>query len=266
MSLSGLAQLNIEISSRCDKTHLCSYCGHQDPTVNPITYGDMDYGLLKFIRLQVQPGIVISLHRDGEPTAYPRLREALNLFRGFTVSLVTHGLSLASRAEDIIDRCSTVTVSVFRGDQDAQAQLVSLKAFLNAKGDRAPQVQVKIVGDMANEEVQAYERLGVRVTRRLIHIPISNAKYAHRNPTVPEVGVCLDALHRPTIDWRGDVFLCNRLDADRHGFLGSVVTDSLDSIWNGPVRKQMLDAHKAGRRDLANPLCATCTYWGVASA
>lgn len=27
----------------------------------------------------------------------------------------------------------------------------------------------------------------------------------------------------------------------------------------------MLDAHKQGRRDLANPLCAKCTYWGVAS-
>lgn len=264
--LSGLAQLNIELTSKCDKTHPCAFCGHQDAAVNPITYGDMDYGLLQFIRLQVQPGIVISLHRDGEPTAYPGLREALNLFGGFTVSLVTHGLSLASRAEDIIERCTTVTVSVFRGDQDTQEQLDSLRSFLKAKGDRAPQVQIKIVGDLSPEELAPYEALGVRIIRRLIHIPISNAKYAHRNPTVPEVGVCLDALHRPTIDWRGDVFLCNRLDADRHGYLGSLVHDSLDNIWNGPTRMAMVEAHKAGRRDLANPLCATCLHWGVASA
>lgn len=263
--LSGLAQLNIELSSRCDKTHLCTFCGHQDQSVNPITYGDMDYGLLQFIRLQLQPGITISLHRDGEPTAYPRLREALDLFRGFTVSIVTHGLSLASRAEDLMDRCTMVTVSVFRGDQDTTAQLDSIRSFLAAKGDRSPQVQIKIVGDMSPEELAPYEALGVRIIHRLIHIPISNAKYAHRNPTIPEVGVCLDALHRPTIDYRGDMFLCNRLDPDRHGYLGSLLTDSLDSLWTGETRRQMIAAHQQGRRDLATPLCATCKHWGVAS-
>ena len=263
--LSGLAQLNIELTSSCDKTHLCNFCGHQDSTVNPITYGDMDYGLLQFIRLQVQPGITISLHRDGEPTAYQRLRESLNLFSGFTISIVTHGLTLASRAHDIIDRCTTVTVSVFRGDRDSMEQIDSLKAFLKAKGDRAPQVQIKIVGDMSPEELAPYEALGVRIIRRLIHIPISNAKYAHRNPTIPEVGVCLDALHRPTIDSRGDVYLCNRLDPHRYGYLGSVVTDSLDTIWNGETRRQMIAAHQQGRRDLANPLCATCLHWGTPS-
>ena len=118
---------------------------------------------------------------------------------------------------------------------------------------------------MSPEELAPYEALGVPILRRLIHVPISNSKYAHRHPTRPEVGVCLDALHRPTIDWRGDFFLCNRLDPARHGYLGSVVTASLDALWNGETRMRMLDAHKAGRRDLANPLCAKCDYWGVAS-
>jgi radical SAM protein with 4Fe4S-binding SPASM domain len=264
--LSGLAQLNIELTSKCDKTHLCAMCGHQNPAVNPITYGDMDYGLLEKIRAQVEPGIVISFHRDGEPTAYPRLREALESFSGFTVSLVTHGLNLGRIAEDLIGRCTTVTVSVFRGDQDAGAQLDALTTFLRIKGNRPPQVQVKIVGDMLNDAVEEYEALGVRVIRRLIHVPIDNSKYAHRTPTVPEVGICLDALHRPTIAQDGRVYLCNRLDASGHGLIGDINTQTLDEIWNGPIRQRMLDAHKAGRRDLANPLCATCKHWGTPSA
>ncbi len=263
--LSGLAQLNIELSSRCDKTHLCPMCGHQDQAVNPIQYGDMDYGLLERIRAQVEPGILISFHRDGEPTAYGRLREALDLFRGFTTSLVTHGLTLANKAEDLIGRCTTITVSVFRGDADVHVQRAALTEFMAIKGTRAPCVQVKIVGDMADAEVEAYERLNVRIIRRLIHVPISNSKYAHRSPTVPEVGICLDAMHRPTIDWAGDFFLCNRLDPSRHLYLGSTKTASLDELWNGERRMTMLDAHQHGRRDLANPLCATCEFWGVAS-
>ncbi len=263
--LSGLAQLNIELSSRCDKTHLCRMCGHQNPDVNPITYGDMEYELLETIRAQVEPGILVSLHRDGEPTAYPRLREALGLFSGFCVSVVSHGLNLARRAEEIIDRCTTLTVSVFRGDSDSGAQLQSLRTFLALKGSRAPQVQLKIVGDMSQDELAPYEALGCRIIRRLIHVPISNSKYAHRSPTIPESGICLDALHRPTIDWRGRMYLCNRLDPNEYLYLGDTRTQTLEAIWQGETRLSALKSHSLGRRDLANPLCATCDYWGVAS-
>jgi radical SAM protein with 4Fe4S-binding SPASM domain len=241
-------------------------CGHQNPDVNPITYGDMDYGLLERIRVQTPSGIVISFHRDGEPTAYPRLKDALSLFDGFVTSIVTHGLNLERVADAIIGRCTTLTVSVFRGDKDAEAQLKVLKGFLAAKNDRLPIVQVKIVGDMLQDGIEEYEALGVRVIRRLIHVPIDNSKYAHRAPVVPEVGICLDALHRPTIAQDGRMYLCNRLDAQGHGYIGDANTETLESIWNGPTRQRMIEAHKAGRRDLANPLCKSCLHWGTPSA
>lgn len=240
-------------------------CGHQNAAINKIFYGEIDYALLESIRSEVDRGIVISLHRDGEPTAYSRLREALALFEGFTISIVSHGLNLASRVSEIVGRCSTVTVSVFRGDPDREAQLDSIKHFLKEKGDLAPQVQIKIVGDMHQDGIDEYEALGVRVIRRLIHVPISNSKYAHRSPTVPEVGVCLDALHRPSISQDGRVYLCNRLDPNGHTQIGNLYENTLDEIWNGPTRMKMLEAHKVGRRDLANDLCKTCEYWGVAS-
>ena len=266
MSLSGLAQINLELSSRCDKTHLCRMCGHQDETINPdLQYGDMDYGLLKDIRSQLEPGVVIAFHRDGEPTAYPRLGEALRLFEGFTTSLVTHGLNLAKKAAQIIQNCTTVTISVFRADADSMAQFKSVQSFMAVKGDRAPQVQVKVVGDMSEEELAPWRALGVRVIRRLIHVPTGNDRYAHRTPTVPEVGTCLDFLHHPSVSWEGDVFICNRLDPHHGGYLGSLRSESLDQIWNGDTRQRWLRAHQLGRRDLAAPLCKDCTFWGVPS-
>lgn len=225
----------------------------------------MDYGLLERIRAQLDPGPIISFHRDGDPLAYPRLRESLELFRGFTTSLVTHGANLGRLAHDLIGRCTTLTTSVFRGDSDAPLQLDALRHFLTEKGQRAPQVQLKIVGDMSADELAPYEALGVPIIRRLIHVPIHNSKYAHRSPTRPEVGVCLDALHRPTIDWRGRMYLCNRLDTHGDLYLGDATTQTLDAIWNGERRTQMIAHHKAGRRDLANDLCAKCDFWGVAS-
>lgn len=263
MSLSGLAQLHVELTSRCSKPHLCNACGHQDATINPnLQYGDMDYALLQRIRTQLEPGVVVMFHRDGEPTDYPRLGDALDLFQGFTTSLTTHGLNLTRKAQSIIGRCTTLTVSVFRGDPDGEAQYETLQAFLALKGDQPPRVQVKIVGDAEDEP---YRRLGLTVIRRLIHNPGGNHHYAHRAPTIPEGGICLDALHRPSIDWRGRVFLCNRLDTTDAGYLGSLHEQSLDEIWNGERRQAWLRLHQQGRRDQVNSLCAKCTYYGVPS-
>lgn len=260
--LSGLAQVFIELTSKCDKRHLCAFCGHQKPEVNPIDYGDMDYELFQSIRRQLDPGIVVSFHRDGDPTAYPRLGDALACFAGFTTSVVTHGLNLVSKAADLIDRCTTLTVSAFKGDPDGPEQLDTLKEFLALKGERAPLVQVKIVGDWT---ASPYESLGVPILRRLIHTPSGNVHYAHTLPTVPEVRMCLDALHRPSIAWDGSVYLCNRLDPTRSTQLGSLQFHTLAQIWHGETRRKMIAAHQAGRRDLANATCASCTYWGVPS-
>lgn len=226
----------------------------------------MDWTLLESIRRQVEPGITISFHRDGDPLAYSRLGDALRLFKGFTISLVTHGLNLSKRADELIENCTCINISVFRGDPDHAAQLASLRSFLAHKGDRAPQVQVKIVGDMDADGMDEYAALGVRVIRRLIHVPIGNSKYAHRSPTIPEVGICLDALHRPTIAWDGRMYLCNRLDPKGDLYIGDVRQHSVEEIWDGPIRTRMLEAHRQGRRDLANPVCGSCAFWGVQSA
>lgn len=264
MSLSGLAQLHLELTNRCDKPTRCAFCGHQQSAINPIHYGDMHADLLMDLsrELSPYPGIVVAFHRDGEPTAYGPLGWALDLFAVHPTSLVTHGLNLMRKASEIIDRCTTVTISAFKGDPNGLEQLHVLKDFLALKGPRPPQVQIKIVGDWPDHP---YHLPGVRVLHRLIHRPTDNHHYAHTGPTVPEIGVCLDALHRPSIAWDGSMFLCNRLDPTRATYLGNVADASMAEIWNGPVRERMVRAHRRGSRERANPLCATCTYWGVPS-
>ena len=260
--LTGLSQLNIELSSRCDRATLCGFCGHQDRKTNPhLKFGDINFDLLRRIRNQVEPPLVISFHRDGDPLVYPLLQEALMLFAEFPTSIVTHGEALGKRASEIIGRATTVTVSVIPNDKDRELQLASLRSFLAQKGDLPPVVQLKFVG--AIERPEEYEALGLRIINRALHVKPGNWKYHKATPPVPEIGICLDVLGRPTIDWRGRVFICNRLDVEDAGIVGDLTKQSLDDIWNGPERARILKAHLAGRRDLANELCKSCTFWGI---
>lgn len=258
MGLSGLAQLNIETTARCDKATLCGFCAHQADPAAP--RGDMDFALLERIRAQLDPGtLTIQYHRDGDPLAYPRLRDSLDLFEGFVRSIVTHGETLAARAAELIGRCEAVTVSVFRGDADAERQWGSLTAFLQEKGDRLPRVLIKIVGDL---DPGRYVALGVPILRRRLHDPM-NTRYGKALPALPEQGVCLDFLSKPAIAWTGKMYQCVRFDETEAGYLGDVNTESLEALWNGARRRAWLTAHLAGRRDLANPRCAACTYYGI---
>ena len=262
--LAGLSQINIELSSRCDKSTLCFFCGHQDRKTNPnLKFGDMDFVLLQNIAGQVPLPIVISFHRDGDPLVYPRLGDALRLFRASPTSIVTHGEALNRRADEIIDNCTTVTVSVIPNDPDRDLQLESIAGFLAKKGARRPMVQLKCVGRVEN--LEPYEKLGVPITNRALHSKKGNWNYHKIEPIVPEIRVCLDFLGRPTVDWRGRLFICNRLDTLDDGLLGDLNESTLDALWNSPRRSEMLAAHLAGRRDQANALCASCDFWGIST-
>ncbi len=262
--LTGLRQVNIELTSRCDRHTLCAFCGHQDRKTNPnLQFGDMDFKLLYSIYEQIAPPIVASFHRDGDPLVYPSLGEALYLFKEFPVSIVTHGEALNRRADDIIDKCTTVTVSVIPNDPDRDIQLASIAGFLRKKGALRPMFQLKFVGAIEPKAVIEYEKFGVPIIGRALHSKKGSFLYHRIEPAVPEIRVCLDFLGNPTVDWRGRVFACNRLDTESRGQIGDLNEQSLDEIWNGPVRQAMLQAHLAGRRDLANNLCKACTFWGI---
>ena len=215
MALEGLTQINVELTSRCDKS--CSFCGHQDPSINKqLEYGDIDFDLLRNISCSLPSHTIVQFHRDGEPLVYPNLYDALYIFNNCIRSIVTNGKKLVEKREEIIGNCETLTISAFRGDPDGPEQLAILKEFIRIKGDCKPQVLVKWVGD---GDASAYEAMGLRIIRRAIHIPGGNSKYANLEPTVPEIGICLDFLHHPSIDWKGNsriTHLSNSLLAYEH--------------------------------------------------
>lgn len=257
MGLAGLSQLNVELTSRCHRQTLCAFCFHQ---ASPdLKMGDMSLSLLHDIRFQVPDGLVVQFHRDGDPLAYPNIAEALDLFDGCIRSIVTHGETLADQAEALIEKCETVTVSVFAPDPDADLQFQAVQEFLAEKGERLPRVLIKVVGD-AN--VSRYEALGLPIMRRRLHTA-TNDKYVRTVPMMPEHGVCTDFLSKPAISWDGKVFQCVRFDDTDAGYLGSLYEHTLEELWNGARRQAWLAAHIQGRRDLASPRCGTCTYYGV---
>jgi len=265
MGLGGLNQINIELTARCDKHTLCGFCGHQNEKINPNTKGDMEFALLVEIMEQLPKGVVVQFHRDGEPTAYPTLGGALLVFSDFITSIVTHGENLIEKADQIVGQATSLTVSAFKGDPDQEIQYRNVREFLRLKGERPPVVNIKIVGDTTPEMEILYGSLGVPIIRRLLHIPSGNNKYFRRSPTIPEHGICVDFLSHPSIDWRGRLYVCNRLDARDEGLLGDLNESSFDALWNSEKRMAWLDAHKRGVRAEAAPLCRTCIFYGVPS-
>lgn len=267
--LYGLTQINIELNSTCDKRTLCAFCGHQDASIHPQRKdGEMSKALLADLAADLEPlgkNLVVQFHRDGDPLAAATLGWALQAFSANTRSLVTHGEGLARRAHEILGHCEAVTVSIFRGDPDQERQVAALTEFVKLRAHSLPQVYLKIVGGMTDGEFQPYASLGLPVLSRRVHLPSANRKYAHGLPAMPEHGLCLDLISHPSVAWDGRVYLCNRLDTEGKGVIGSLTTQTLDEIWNGPTRQAALAAHRHGRRnDVA--LCSTCTYYGIPTA
>lgn len=264
MALNGLSQINVELTSRCNKS--CSFCGHQSLKYNPtLEEGDIEWSLFSKIVDQLPQGIIVQLHRDGEPTMYHSLSHILDKLFHFVSSIVTNGKLLVLRANTIIGHCTTLTISVFRGDPDGPEQFEIVRQFLSIKGERPPMVNVKIVGSLEPEREAAYGSLGVPIIRRLLHVPAGDTEYVKRNPTVPEVGICLDMLSHPSVDWKGNLHICNRLDPHDESVLGNLNHSTLDELWNSPKRMEWLKAHKRGRRDQASKLCHDCLFWGIPS-
>ncbi len=265
MGLQGLSAINIELNSTCFKKTKCGFCGHQKADVHTSRRdGEMEIAMLERIAKDVGVGVVVQFHRDGDPLDCSFLGRALDLFKFRIRSLVTHGERLLEKYNEIVRKCETVTVSMFQGDPDIRLIEENVIAFVHIKGKFfLPQLIVKWVGLTDENIAKRFHALGIRQIHRLLHTPQGNAKYANDLPTVPEIGICLDALHHPSIDWQGNVYLCNRLDPVNNLLIGCVRDNTLEEIWNGEKRRKMVQHHIEGQRAKANLTCATCQFWGV---
>lgn len=257
--LSGLANLNLELTSRCSKK--CAMCGRRQierdyPQL--ANWGDMDFDLVVNIANQLPPGIVVQFHDNGEPLLYENFGLAVSRFYRQIRCLDTNGKLLMEKAAEIIGNLDTITLSTFEGDYEAEEQYDILLRFLEKKGDRKPRVVARCLGLVDTER---YRRLGLLVATRVFHSPKGSFNYT-QPVTIPEIGICLEALHHLTIKRDGKVTMCVRFNPEGWQVIGDAREDTLDAIWNGGLRQQYLARHIAGKRNEDMPLCATCHYWG----
>jgi MoaA/NifB/PqqE/SkfB family radical SAM enzyme len=256
----GLSTVNIELTSRCNKA--CWMCGRRKidreyPGI-AMRYGDMDFGLVRSIAGQLPDGIVVQFHDNGEPLLYPGFGRAVRLFKRQIRCMDTNGKLIMEKAGEIIGSLDTITISAFENDDEAADQYRLIKRFLKEKGDRNPNVVIRCLGNVGLDK---YRKLGCIIATRVLHSPMGSFYYK-KNPTVPEIGICLDFLTHMVIARDGRVSVCVRFDPSGLGVIGDCRQASLADIWNGSKRKKWLAYHIAGKRS-SIPLCGYCEFWGV---
>jgi radical SAM protein with 4Fe4S-binding SPASM domain len=198
-------------------------------------------------------GSMIQFNKDGEPLLYEELAEVGELCRKLHTNIVTNGILLMDRKDVLKDNFDTITISVF---EDDEAQFENIKRFVESVSK--PRLLVKYLGKYNNKE---FDKLDIQTLRRTIHNPESDTNYKGSIPPVPEFGICLDFLYKPSIDWQGYMYICNRFDPEGLGIIGDCKEQNLRDIWDSSLRRKYLEIHKQGRREEI-ALCATCTYWG----
>ena len=254
----GISTINIELTERCNKS--CPMCGRrkwekEHPGEETIFNRDMDWRVFAEILRNLEPGITVQLHWNGEPTLYPLLKEAAHAVRkaGCYACMNTNGLFLGDLAGDLIDFHS-IAVSIIQGDtvdnyDRQQYQLVDF--FLKTKTfERRPLIVIRQLGKVPPTFFGISKMFPDQclLATRVLHAPEMSRDY-RRRPTMPETGVCLDLLHHPAIDVEGNVFPCPRFNPDKLSCFGNVMDMPLKNILSGENRKRMIDLHWQGKRD-----------------
>lgn len=259
-NLHGLGNVNVELTSRCNKS--CWMCGRRkvdrDYPELALEYGDMDFDLIRKIAEQLPPNIVVQLHNNGEALLYPRFGEAVRLFNMQITNIVTNGKLLVEKVDEIIEYLDTMAISVIENDPEADEQYKIIDEFLRIKGDKKPFTILRLNGEVDQER---YKKFGLIMATRILHSPMGSFNYK-RNPTIPEIGICLDLLHHLAINSKGKVSICVRFDPKGCGIIGDANTEALEDIWNSSKRMEWLKYHMQGRRNKIS-LCSYCHFWGV---
>jgi len=257
----GLTTVNVELTSRCNKD--CWMCGRRElekKFPHLVDWGDMPFKMVQKIAEQLPHDIIVQLHNNGESLLYPDLSFALSEFSNQIRCLDTNAKLLVAKADDVIGRLDTLTISVIENDPEGDEQYDIVKRFLDIKGDVAPFMVYRLLGKVKKPK-RWYELPGTVVTRTL-HSPSGSHTY-EKKVTKPEIGICLDLLHHLVIDRFGDVYPCVRFNPRGYGVLGNVMETPLIEIWNSKKRREWISKHISQKRN-AVPICreTKCEYWG----
>jgi len=165
---------------------------------------------------------------------------------------------IVEKAGEIIDNLDTMTISVIENDQEGNEQYKLVKEFLKIKGNKKPYIIYRCLGDV---NIDKWKKLDGLIVKRTLHNPMGSFKYK-KEPTIPEIGICLEILNHLAIDRFGEVSICVRFDPKRLSVLGNINETPLEMIWNSKKRKEWVNYHIEGKRNKI-PLCSYCHFWGV---
>lgn len=260
MDFGGLFVASIELSNICNKR--CWMCQrHRDGFFKKDeNYGEMDLELVKKIANQLPSGIIVQFHNSGEPLLYSKFKEAIDLFDRQIKAVDTNGKLLVEKASLIIDTLDTITISTFQDDPEWEEQYEQIIEFLKIKGDRKPNVIIRVLGDIGEHRKKLYQNTGCLLVNRVLHSSAGSFEYK-KTPCIPEWGFCQELISHLVIDVDGWVSLCIRYDKDGDLRIGNANTQSLIDIWNSDKRKYYIQEHIKGNRNL--PICSKCEYYGI---
>jgi len=267
--MNGISTVNIELTSRCNKD--CWMCGRRKYEADGIDLdpGDMDYRTLMNILPHLEPGMLVQLHWNGEPTLFHILGDVARAVRrrGCIVSMNTNALLLGDRWHECTDLHS-VACSIIQNDkaENWERQSEQTLRFLEESESKGS-TTIVVLRLLGRINPMYYEAITdrkwshrVKVATRVLHAPEMSRSY-QRRPTMPEAGICLDMLHHIAIDRYGYVYPCVRFNPYGINKLGNVNETPLDRIVNGEKRRFMIDQHAMGLRNSVQ-LCSACHYWG----
>jgi MoaA/NifB/PqqE/SkfB family radical SAM enzyme len=271
--------LTIEPTNRCNLDCVSCPC-QQRPQ------GNIEVGLFgKLIDESRAHGrrIMITLHKDGEPTLHPRFAELVTIaHRARAARLVTLNSNGTALTRDlarqlVLAGLDEIIVSVDASDPETYARIKGRRLFdaVRANVDgimevkrqlrrRNPFVKVQMLGTLHDlsqtvdefvdywkprvdgVKVDHFTTWGGGVDGRLGAVPVP----ARRWP-------CQYLWYTMAVNWDGRVSRCVydwRVDEP----LGDASRDSLAAIWNGPPFAALRAAHLAGEYP---GVCASCGNW-----
>lgn len=227
----------------------------------------------------------LSLHLTGEPLLHPQIMEMVRYAKGSGLPYVRFATNATLLNEDVASELvesglDSVTLSMDSvsakkycpGQKEEEIlerldeNILRLIELKNKRDLGFPEVHAQIIKMKSTENlicdfVEKWKNVADRVTVKDLlswsgHTKIPEKPSSHRL-------ICINHLSQGVVLWDGDVsFCCLYVDSqgDSSGILGNVTSASLEDIFLGERRREIIQAQLKGDYDMV-PYCKGCPDW-----